>query len=67
MFEFVTLYFWLALSFVVGVLANRYERSWTVWFFFSLVFTPFVCGLLVLAMGPREEESYVRLTRGVDP
>ena len=58
--EFVL--FWLGFSLVVGVLASNRGRTGIGWFFLSLVISPLIAGLLVLASDNlktrREAPSY---------
>src|SRR5258708_2899376 len=44
------LFFWLALSIIVGVAANTRGRNPVGWFFLSILFSPLLAGLLVLAL-----------------
>jgi hypothetical protein len=45
-------YFWLALSVAVGILASRYQREGVLWFLIALVLSPLVGAALLLAAGP---------------
>lgn len=47
---FGALLFWLALSGIVGVAANTRGRNPIGWFFLSVLFSPILAGLLVLAL-----------------
>jgi hypothetical protein len=47
-------YFVAGLSVAVGLLANRYHRSGLGWFVFSLLLTPLLGFVFVLALGPRK-------------
>ena len=42
---------WLVGALIVGVLAERYQRSGGGWFLFSLLLSPLLTGLLLLAAG----------------
>jgi type IV secretory pathway protease TraF len=44
------LFFWLALSVIVGVAANTRGQNPIGWFFLSILFSPILAGLLVLAL-----------------
>lgn len=48
-------FFWLLGAFVVAVLAGRYQRSGFGWFLLSLVISPLLAGLFLLAAGKRYE------------
>ncbi len=41
---------WLGLAMIVGVAANTRGRSGIGWFFLSIVISPLLAGLLVLAL-----------------
>lgn len=47
----VTVFFWIGLSVIVGVLAAKYGRSGIGWIFASLIFSPLLAGLVVLVLG----------------
>lgn len=44
-------YVWLCAC--VSVLANRYNRNKSGYFFASILFTPILCGLMLIAEGER--------------
>lgn len=56
-FVLMVLYFWIALSFAVAILANRYHRTSIVWFFGCLLFSPAVGCTWLLAMGPKPSKD----------
>lgn len=43
--------FWLIGAIVVGVIASNYGRTGFGWFMLSLILSPLICGILVLALG----------------
>ncbi|TIQ85259.1 MAG: zinc ribbon domain-containing protein [Mesorhizobium sp.] len=45
------LIFWLGFSLIVGVAASKRNRSGAAWFFLSLIFSPLLAGLFMLALG----------------
>ncbi len=45
--------FWIGFAIAVGVLANRYGRDGAGWFFLSLLISPLLGGIILLALGPR--------------
>jgi hypothetical protein len=52
-------FFWLGGAVIVGVIANqRRNRSGIGWFFLSLLISPLLAGLLVLALLPYEGVIY---------
>jgi len=69
--EFV--FFYLGLSAVVGVVAQcRRNRNGVGWFLLSLLISPLLAGLLVLALQPRISNAPYRVVNGhivrrVDP
>jgi hypothetical protein len=44
-------FFWLAFSIIVGVLAHGRGRSWFWWTLLAMLISPLIAGLLVLALG----------------
>jgi hypothetical protein len=50
----VAIFFLVGFSIAVGLLASRYNRSSLGWFLFSIVLTPVLGVLFVLALGPRK-------------
>lgn len=58
------LLFWLGLSFVVAVAANTRGRLGVAWFIVSLIVSPLIAGLLVLALPRRERgDGPIRISR----
>jgi hypothetical protein len=47
------LLFWFGLAIIVGIAANTRRRSGIAWFLFSVIFSPLLAGLLLLAVGPK--------------
>lgn len=47
----ISVFFWVGFSVIVGVLAAKYGRSGIGWIFASLIFSPFLAGLMVLVLG----------------
>lgn len=47
-----TLLFWVFVGIAVGLLADRYGRSGAAWFALSLLISPLLAGIIVLALGP---------------
>jgi hypothetical protein len=47
------LFFWLGFSIAVALLASRYNRSGFGWFLLSLLLSPLLALVFVLACGPR--------------
>lgn len=45
------LIFWVGLSVIVGIAAGRRDRSGAGWFILSLLISPLLAGLLMLALG----------------
>ena len=43
-------FFWLALSIIVGIAANTRGRNPVSWFFLSVLLSPVIAGLLLLAL-----------------
>ena len=50
-------YIWLGFSVVVGIVATKRNRSGALWFFLSLIFSPLLAGLFVLALGDSKPPS----------
>ena len=49
--------FWVGFSVVVGIAASKRNRSGALWFFLSLIFSPLLAGLFVLALGDSKPPS----------
>lgn len=45
------LFFWIAFSLAIAILANRYRRSAIGWFVVAAVFSPFLALIFLLALG----------------
>ncbi len=58
----VTAYFWIGLSVVVAVAANTRGRDSTGWFIGAILFSPFIMGLMLLALP--EFVGPIHLARG---
>lgn len=54
---------WLVLAVIVGVAANTRGRSGFGWFLLAAIISPFLAGLLVLALGPTNNAN-VRVGTG---
>ncbi len=48
---FSFLFWWIFLSIIVAILAGARGRSGPLWLFLSLLISPVICGLIVLAAG----------------
>lgn len=48
---------WLVLSLCVGILADRYGRNGGLWAFLSLLFSPILIGIILLALGSDVESQ----------
>lgn len=59
------LFFWLPLCIAVGILANRYNRSGLGWFFFSVLLSPLLGFIFVLACGPKPAANKARVQQKV--
>lgn len=55
--EAIAILLWLFFAVVVGTYAERRGRSGMKWFFLSLLFSPVLMGILVLALGPADPDS----------
>lgn len=51
--ELAFIIFWLGFSIAAAILASRYNRSGFGWFLFSLLLSPLLGFIFVLACGPR--------------
>lgn len=51
------IFFWLALSVLCGVLASKNNRSGFGYFILALIISPLLCGLLLLIIGKRADET----------
>jgi hypothetical protein len=47
-------YLWVGFTVVVGLLANRYGRSWVSWCVLSLLVSPLLALAFLLAVGRRD-------------
>jgi putative effector of murein hydrolase len=51
---------WLGLAVAVGILAARFNRSGPGWFVLSMLLSPLIACALVLALGRRADDYYVK-------
>ena len=58
--------FWFGLSIIVGIGANRRDRSGAGWFFLALLISPVLAGLLMLALGPANPAGQHRTEQPVE-
>lgn len=52
LFDLLLIFYWIALSVVIGAVAGARGRESVGWFFLALVTFPLVAGLLLLIVGP---------------
>jgi MFS family permease len=50
---------WIGLLFLVGWVADRRGHSGLLWFTLAMLLTPFVAGLLLVALAPRRPDRFV--------
>jgi len=53
----IVLLFYVVSTIIIGILAARFHRSFGGWIVLSLLISPLISGLILLASGPRTEES----------
>lgn len=58
--------FWFGLSIIVGIAANRRDRSGAGWFFLALLISPVLAGLLMLALGPAKRAAQYRTAQALE-
>lgn len=56
---------WLAFSIAVGLLAQRYDRSAAGWLMISILFSPLVAGIFLLAIGHNKDGGAIKITRDI--
>ena len=57
---------WFILSVAVAIYADRLNRSFMGWFFWSIIISPFLAGILVLASGPAPKITHDPEKEGSD-
>ena len=58
---------WLVFSVIVGVAANTRGRNGARWFFISMLISPLIAGLFVLALGRSEKIQIDKVTKRSAP
>lgn len=57
------LFLWITLSIIVGVAANTRSRAAGAWFLLSMIISPLLAGLLLLALPKRDDAGPIRISK----